>query len=170
MKFLNAFLLTMIFLVTGIANAAFLPPIDTLTIGGRLLTNQTNLKILGCHADVLLSSTCVLGSGVAGYQVPAGKTFTIKAIEISSNNASASATVVYTDNDNGTNNSAAGWVNAVAAYNNQFGNALVASGTALYTAVPYAFDWAIPTGKFVTMQSTNSAGIAVYMKVYGYEQ
>jgi hypothetical protein len=87
--------------------------IDTITVGGRVFTDLTNMIIL--HGRHVGTNGCTLrkDSGSAGYQVTTGKTMTVYATRSwCINAANDTPTLAQSDNDVGVN-SATALTNAV---------------------------------------------------------
>ncbi len=81
--------------------------IPTLTVGGRVFTDLTTLIILKAHVSGNTRSTMRKSSGSTGYQVTAGKTYTVHALQamaattLSATGASVSFTLAQVDADIG---------------------------------------------------------------------
>lgn len=143
--------------------------IDSITVGGRVFTDLTNLIIL--HAGLSTGgdfSTFRKASGSAGYQVTAGKTLHIYALDAWANatNVQSSIILLYGDTDVG-QTSGSGPTNPVylagsttyqiADYNNGTGGGIVYKASAL--------DFPIPSTKYVAYLSGNLSSVVLY----GYE-
>lgn len=142
--------------------------IPSLQIGGRLITDLSNLIILyGSFSGAANGNTTLRKQdGSAGYAVTSGKTFVVVAVEIDLIviAASTSCTFGYADNDVGVEVNTA-FTNAVytARSASMFRIPTVTLGS--YQRVP---NLSVPAGKYLFV--TNQAGACVgSMRVFGYE-
>lgn len=76
--------------------------IDSITVGGRVLTDLTNLITLIASVDGA-NNHCTFRkpNGTSGYQVPGGKVFTVLGIRMEIGNAADAFDMGYSDNDAG---------------------------------------------------------------------
>lgn len=158
-------LLLALLLVGSHANAAIFGQIPTLTVGGLLFTNPTALKVLYSRASSGTRTTARLPSGTAGYQVPAGKTYSLYALRCTSYGTNDGFSLLYADNDVGLRSGTA-FTNPVyfvgdsgAAFNG--GAAGVTQEWSFYGS-PFV----VPANKYPG--HTNDAGVACWW--YGLEQ
>lgn len=156
------------------AAVSYPPAIPTLTIGGRVFTDLENLVQLKAYVE---GTTNVRGTArklnaSAGYQVPVGKKFVIKAVRIIPTYASASAlypaTIVYADNDVG--------VAAATAFTNEVdigGNVLIGQlGTMLstsFTLQEFVLNFEVPAGKYIGVRALTSSLTYAALDIFGYE-
>lgn len=143
-----------------------------LTIGGRSFdsTEMSNLIVLSGAVTSTNGSTLRKGNGTSGYQVPGGKTFRVVAIETFNMNSSTAdnspGRLLYSDNDNGMNSTAA------ASFSNPVylgGDSGVGGGTGVGTAYGIeqeVVQFDIPTGKYPGLKSN---GGNTRIRLYGYE-
>lgn len=156
------------------AAVSFPPAIPSLTVAGRVFTDLENLTHLRGFAE---GTTTVRASfrkltAVAGYQVPTGKKFVVKAIRccstVSSSNANLMFLLAYSDNDVGINSSTA------------FTNAVYVGGSSNLASIgglsevkddvqEFVTNFEIPAGKYVGMQALASAANSVSVDLFGYE-
>lgn len=153
----------------------FMPPaIPTLTVGGRVFTDLENLIQLKAYVE---GTTNVRGTArklnaSAGYQVPVGKKFVIKAVRIIPTYASANAlypaTIVYADNDVG--------VAAATAFTNEVdigGSVLIsqlgAMLTTAFTLQEFILNFEVPAGKYIGVRSLTSSVTYAIFDIFGYE-
>lgn len=149
--------------------------IDTLTVGGRVLTDLTNLKTLvaqaGGSANTQNCTFRQIGTS-AGYQVPGGKTFNVVALRIYTINdlgiAGASTVDLYystTDVGYGTNTATTTTGIAGAGVSTRFPIKSAQGDT-----VEFCLNWSIPTGFYLTcVGQYNVAGQEAMLYIYGYE-
>lgn len=146
--------------------------IPTITVGGRVFTDLTNLIILiGVLENAGDFTTLRKMNATSGYQVPGGKTFTAMAIKIAGapQNIGCNHSVLYGDNDVGENSASAP---ATPVYAGGFTapSATVQSvkdsgGALLFPEA--AINFQVPTGKF--MAHTADASVRSIVYIYGYE-
>lgn len=146
--------------------------IPTLTVGGRVFTDLQNLIILKGYAQLSQNATLRNFTGTAGYQVTAGKTLQIQAVEWQTNSyftTGHSVFVLQTDNDVGLNTATA-FTNPVYPFGNStdtFGGLNVCNDTGtIRSQKVYRFN--VAAGKYVSM--VNAAGsVNTEVTVFGYE-
>ncbi len=166
MKFLLAFL---IMFMGVLAQATYIPTAPTLTIGGRVFTDLTNLKILYCAgATGTPRSACREANGTAGYLPSGSNKFRILAMVISGGTAGVSNTTVsYGDND-------VGFLSNTAVTNQVFlagtSNSYMVMGQlgGRYGFNEIAINFLVLNGKY-TIIETGVAG-DIRFTVYGYEE
>lgn len=129
--------------------------IDTISIGGRTLTQLDSVIVLNGAVNVN-NSTGAIGTSSTGYQVPVGFTLKVKCIQFNCN-LSGNFVIGYCDNDVGFN-SATVPINAV----------LVAGGAPFLAGIPVTsseaiVEFDIPAGKYLLVNtSTGAAGFSVF--------
>jgi hypothetical protein len=145
--------------------------VPTLTIGGRVFTDLTNLIRLNFQTGAANNfCTMRLSNGTSGYQVPVGKTLRIAAIEWSiSAAASAFVDLHYSDNDLGFA-SATARTNPV--LNSGVTDATAAGVQGITTAAAGSYytkqcDFTVPAQKYPGIQDgNNTSGLSG--TAYGY--
>jgi hypothetical protein len=149
--------------------------VPSLTIGGRVFTDLTNLKILQGVANGTTNVRCSLreAGASAGYQVPVGKTFKVLAVVFqvgaSAAGTSNSVAFAYSDNDVGVAASTA-FTNPVYIGGN-LDNGAYMPLTALsnLTKTEFSVNFDIPAGKYLGIQALSTGAVVVRATVYGYE-
>lgn len=173
MKLFRILILTTLILATaplnalalgGVSNQGVIP---SLTVGGRVFTDLSNLIVLYGIAQSASHTTLRKPGGSAGYQVTSGKTLTIYAVECFTVTAAAGAAfqLIYADNDVGVG-SATAFTNPVY-FAGDPNNAFFynsATGASLQRAIWYP----VPATKYVGMASGSSNDQNCFF--YGYEQ
>lgn len=147
--------------------------VPSLTIGGRVFTDISNLIVLcGGPATAARFSTLRRPNGSAGYQITAGKTFRIEAIVIFSGTAASIATynLLYGDTDVGLDSAAAPTTPVYCGGGATVYTAMVGRGTGgASEQFPQVFHphFDIPATKYACI-TVDKAASAVF--VYGYER
>ena len=144
--------------------------IPSLNIGGVVMTDLSNLIVLGANlaAGPTHWTTFREPNGTAGYEVTASKTFDIWAISVERGAPTADRLhIFYTDNDLGLNTTEAKTNEVVI-----FGDAAIGFMTPLRVNGDRAVwnlmgKYKIPAGKYVSCSQGVSAGTNVM--IYGYE-
>jgi hypothetical protein len=142
--------------------------IDTITVGGRVFTDVSTLKIL--NGFVATNNNSVLSdvsTATNGYIVPALKTFTIYALKAFHTGTSASSNqinILYADN-NVANDSATAFTTPVYSAGSSVTAAIIGHFTT--PTIETSFLFAIPTGKYPSMVRGGTGNI--YIHAYGYE-
>ena len=149
--------------------------IPTLQIGSRVFTDLTNLITLSAN----VSSTASQGrttlrklNASAGYQVTAGKTFTVAAALIfpKASMSNYNLQLLYADNDVGTRSNTA-FTNAFYACNDNAATAMLVSSSLVpangYLSWESVIGFQAPATKYLSID----AGVLVdcVIKIYGYE-
>ncbi len=141
--------------------------IETLTIGGRVFTDMTNLITLvaGLAAG---SSHCSFRkpNGTAGYAVTGGKTLTLSAVQIQINAADLTR-LLYSDNDVSPA-AATAWTNAVYQGGNNSQSSYIVTGvTPTGTIISVNTNFQVLAGKYAGVENGGTAVHTFY--AYGYE-
>lgn len=146
--------------------------IDTVTVGGRVFTDLTNLiQIIGVITGGGQRSCMRKLSASAGY-APSGVTFKPKAgifwVTVTSMvSASGGCTFAYSDNDSGLASNSTALTNGVYICGT---SAAEMCNTDLASGGKEEFimgDWSVPSGKYINVQaSTSTTGVG---HLYGYE-
>jgi len=152
---------------------------DTLKIGGRTLTNLTNLiQLKACvEATTTVRATFRKNNATSGYVVPASKQFRVVGYKAASQGAASTSqgsifTLGYADNDVGFDASTA-FTNPVYQSTSSI-NARAGLGSVAFLGSPGSSnyegvcDFVIPTGKYPVMQGNCAAIVGV--ELYGYEE
>lgn len=148
--------------------------VPSLSIGGRVFTDVSNLKILGASFDAVttVNGTFRLPNTTAGYQVPASKKFVVMAIVVKIFESTAAASTIgmrlqYSDNDVGLQTSTA-LTNAVAVFgSNQASSFGTLANTSLSSQFQEAVYFEVPAAKYLT--GINISAKVASALVYGYE-
>ena len=148
--------------------------IDTLTIGGRVFTDLTNLIILEMTANTgsgVVYSTFRLSNSSSGYQVTSGKTFTIYAIQATSLTSTARISLGYGNTDVGNDSSSAptsfvaeGHLIVAASPSAEPPRMIIGGGS----IVNFVANFSIPSLKYPCFVSDGS-GFQGSAFIYGYE-
>lgn len=149
--------------------------VDSLTIGGRVFTDLTNLITLTCNTNAasVRSTFRKCGSHVgAGYQVTAGKTLYIYALSLIPFGAGGSeAQLAQTDNDVGLqSNTAFGnpiYFGTESSTIGATGTVISRDGIGLIVEIAGAPLGAVAATKYVSADSLTTTGGAI--TIYGYE-
>lgn len=142
--------------------------IDTLTIGGRVFSDLTNLKSLG--AGVLFANYTTFRSpnSTSGYQVTTGKTFNIYAIKSYTanvdTNAAGSFNIGYANADAGLNGAAP---STIVYMGGDIGQAHILQFSSRGNEVALATPFGVPSQKYPFVTG-NSAG-QIQCFAFGYE-
>jgi len=147
-------LITLIFSLNS--NAGFFPTGDSITVGGRVITDLANLKILtgfGTGANTFSEFREADGTVYA----PSGVAFRIRALSVSSANV---VLLLYGDDNNGWNTA------SVPTTPVQESAGLITEF--IYPIGGHPIDFLIPDGKFphVKLQSA----LSTTLKIYGFEE
>lgn len=143
--------------------------IPTLTVGGQVFTDLSNLIVLNAVVSGVGAGNATFrkSNTSAGYQVPASKTFKVMAIEFDVLvAASGGFTLLYADNDV-TQEAATAFTNPI--YPAGTPNTINRFGTntaSVRLDFPFKFD--IPTGKYPGITNFNNA-LQAGIRLYGYE-
>lgn len=143
--------------------------IDTLTIGGRVLTDLTTLIVLAASYTSNSKATfrqAFPSAGSAGYAVTSAKTYTVAGIKFNAN-AATSLALLYADNDVGFD-SATAFTNPVyqASGNTTATNIFTPSASSNSTQIEICPMFRVPAGKYLAI----SGGAVVASALsYGYE-
>ena len=157
------------------AAVSFPPAIPTLSLAGRVFTDFQNFKVLRGYCSGTTNVRCTPRelSGSAGYQVPVGKKFKVKAARVLTQNSTAGNTSIFTlgyaDNDVGQNASTA-FTNQV--YPTNGVEAAACGSIGLNTTCTHEFlffDWEIPAGKYIAMTALGTTVIALNIEIFGEE-
>lgn len=136
------------------------PAAPSLQIGGRVVTDLTNLIYLSgaSISPTNINTTLRLNNGSAGYQVPVGRTLRIFAVRITAVGFSATmlSAPLYSDNDVGIA-TATVYTNAKF-IGNDSNMAYMQSMTSLNHSVTRDLTWDIPAGKYPSFTITNGTG------------
>lgn len=152
------------------ASATVITGIPTVTVGGRVFTDTTNLIMLVCANQNTNGCTFRKPGSSTGYLVPVGKTFKAQALQLNVTVGASNSlmSVGYADNDVGVNTSTAP-TNPVYAAGNSLASGffnLNLTGAPLQVVLP---DFLIPAQKYIYQVA--SGGTATYATVlFGYEQ
>lgn len=142
--------------------------IDSLTIGGRVLTDLENLKILLCHpGGTTNESTGRLASASAGYQVPTGSVFKVVAVRINVL-VVGQFYIDYSNNDVGPY-AAGGSKTGVTYPGGDIGLGKIHNASVVgVVEIPYDFE--IPAGKYLGVDANGGGGGPDGMvQIFGYE-
>lgn len=156
------------------AAVSFPPAIPSLTVAGRVFTDVENLIHVRGFAVGTTNVRCSLRkiTGTAGYQVPVGKKFVVRAVRCVSTVSATSADfmflLVYSDNDVGVSSSTA------------FTNPIYAGGSSNIASLgslseikddvqEFVTGFEVPAGKYVGMQVLATAANYVAVDLFGYE-
>lgn len=140
--------------------------VTTITVGGKVFTDLTNLKILHCftsstggNGTFRLNGTSVgYQAGANGFQIQAVRAFT------ATSGIDSSGQLLYSDNDVGFNSTTA-FTNPVYSYGVAgAADLLFKTGTIFETAVNFT----IPNTKYVSFAAPTATSIYSIV-VYGYE-
>lgn len=164
--------LTLLFSITS--SAAYAPLAPSLTVGGRVFTDLTNLIVLQCYVSSNNGCTFRKTNGSSGYQVTAGKTLTIWAYRLeTANTASISDGIpFYSDTD-------LGWSSPTAPTNPFYiaggvaatiwtTTALAAQATSTPGMKEIATEFPIPATKFPAWNWSAQNG-SLMVTAFGYE-
>lgn len=144
-------------------------PVASLTVGGRVFTDLTNLIIIHCGtAGSNTYSTGRRPNATSGYQVPASRTLRVAAMKIAYLSSTGSGTNIglgYADNDAGLDVAVGSLTNPVHCAGSTAVPVMGAGRETGYFAADKetALDFTVPTGKYVF-----SRGNTVAMTLYGY--
>lgn len=143
--------------------------IPTLTIGGRVFTDLTTIKMLYARQGGDVRSSFRLANGTSGYAVTGGTTLTVYAVAIIPNDSSTIGfQLAYSDNDVGSDTNTA-FTNPV--YWMGASNALhqvAAVGSGMPEAVrSFALNFQVLAAKYPGLQISTAARFS--MILYGYE-
>lgn len=143
--------------------------IPTLTIGGRVFTDLSNLIMLvGCSAGANGNSSLRKPGASAGYQVPVGKSFRVLAVRATISLAGAATqTICYSDNDVGFATATA-FTNVVYPGGSYDGGTIVFPQAASNTPIEQSMDFTVPAGKYLGCTNNFSAS-SIRIQVFGYE-
>lgn len=138
--------------------------VPTLTIGGRVFTDLTNLIELVGIAGNTNGTTLRKPNATSGYTVTAGKTLTIYAVRVVVSSASAGVEIGlgYADNDVG-QNTATSFTNPVSL--GGVGNLMTLSTVGIFELAPF---FQAPSTKFPYVQGLSGSG-RFLVEAYGYE-
>lgn len=157
------------------AAVSYPPAIPTLTLGNRVFTDFQNFTVLRGYCSGTTNVRCTLRklSGSAGYQVPVGKKFKLKAARIWTEHTAASsslpAVIAYADNDVGQNASTA-FTNPVYQCGAIEPSGLGSQGFNSTCIQEFLFhDWEVPAGKYVVAQAMNTGVVAITVELFGEE-
>lgn len=156
------------------AAVSFPPAIPSLTIAGRVFTDLENLIILKGYAEgtTNVRGTARKQNASAGYQVPTGKKFVIKAARLQVNNSAANANfaalIAYADNDVGIGSSTA-FTNAVYVGGSTNTAAFGAMNALSNTIQEFFHNFEVPAGKYIGVWALASATNYIGVEIYGYE-
>lgn len=142
--------------------------VPSLTVGGRVFTDLTNLIVLNLRVGGVAShvTTARKPGGAAGYQVTSGKTLTLYAMRcISQNTSAAEGTLGYGDNDKGQDAGTTLPTNPVT-WDGSSSNVSINTPGSSTLEVPLLF--AVPSQKYVFMQEQDT-GVNL-CTLFGYEQ
>ncbi len=135
--------------------------VPSLTVGGRVFTDLTNLIVLTAAHSAGNLSTLRLPGASSGYQVPAGKTLKIWAIrQYTTSSYVAPTSLGYGDTDVGYNS---GSTPTNPIYYSVGANAYTAGATTGITETSLLFS--VPTGKYVFGSTSGQQGGTT---VFGY--
>lgn len=142
-------------------------------IGGRTITDNGNLKILyaapSSGAGVRSTARLMGAKTGAGYQVPVGKTFQIKAFRAFSQSAAAdNFGIAQVDADTGLTGAATAFTNPVYAGSGSTTVDTIGSiPSGIGQTIEVAIEHSIAAQKFIGVQCGGSAELRVL--IYGYE-
>lgn len=138
----------------------------TIQVGGRVFTDLTNLIILRGYATNTGYSSMFQAGSSSAYQVTAGKTLTILAIEIFSEAADNGAIFLYGDNDVGFNGASP----TTPVFNFPTSTAATKLNTAVKSITSgWNYKWTIPATKYPAFEAQSGGGVGVWVTAYGYE-
>ena len=142
--------------------------IPTLTVGGRVFTDLSNLIILtgNCSGSSSGNGTLRKAGGTSGYTPSGSKTFVAKAIKVAFGTAGGLVQILYADVDIGAS-SATVFTNPVYIGGAPNSSAEITGATSSIqeSVLP---DFIIPNGKFMCTNKLASA-TACTIQVFGYE-
>ncbi len=151
---------------------------DTLKIGERVFSDLTNLVVLyGYSSTTANGSTLRKPGATAGYQVPVGKKFLIKAVRVfgqsaASTSGSAMIRALYSDNDIGIDAAKAGLTNPKYPGNDAklggIGNQGQIASPGL-SRWEQDFDFEVPAQKYPGFGNENNTACVETVMIYGYE-
>ncbi len=146
--------------------------LPTLTIGERVFTDLTNLKILKTYITTSARYSTYKNPDGTAYSVPANKTLKVKALAVRTSGPAIAidAKLLYGDTDVGFN-SAAAPTNPIYTLNDSnffelTGMKGAYNAQVMESGMEQAVEFSVPTGKFVTSSADNAPGFFI---LYGYE-
>lgn len=164
-------LFILLLLLTTTAQAAFIPTQPTMTIGGRVFTDLTNLITLECSASGLTNVNCTFRKAFSGsgYTPSGGTAFKCAAMRIQSDSTTAlSGKVLYADND-------VGFITSTAFTNPVYVNGNSSTVGSFLDAAQYlgqvmelGCNFIIPNGKYPGVISGGNQ--VLHVEMFGYEQ
>lgn len=153
----------------------FMPPaIPSITIAGRVFTDVENLMLLKSYAEgtTNIRGTARKQNASAGYQVPVGKKFVIKAVRVQATNTASNANQVaivgYADNDVGIAASTA-FTNPVYPAGSSTAGAVGAMTAISNVVQEFLLNFEVPAGKYVGIVAVATAVNYITVEIYGYE-
>lgn len=160
--------------VSTACDAAVLPPVESLTVGGRVILKPKSVRVLiGVDTTTFQVSTLrTITGSTAGYQVPSGKTFNVLAIRCQNPSTATQFTFGYGDNDVG-NAGSTPPTNSVTP--GAFAELFTLPDTSVATYPNGVFEYAfaepfvVPALKYLYMQQSGGSSYN-FCQVYGTEQ
>jgi hypothetical protein len=169
----NIFIILSLF-IAGSASAAApnLPAaIPSLTVGGRVFTDTTNLIQAVCFVTGTTNPNCTFRkmSGSAGYTPSGSKSFRILAMKILNNSSANNSSfyVGYSTNDVGFGTTT-GPTGAV--YVAGQSTLLMFNTTSGISSIEYPMDFTVPNGKYPFISNGTVSSLSGFVIIYGYEQ
>jgi hypothetical protein len=156
------------------ANLIVPPAIPTLTVGGQVFTDLNNLIMLSAYVSgtTNTNSSFRKSGASAGYQVPAGKTFKVRAILVeliySATAANYSIAFLTATADVGFNTSSS-FAGGTFFTNTALGAGFAPIGNVNGYRQEYAVDYSVAQNLYFAAQAQTSAITAALIKAYGYE-
>lgn len=156
------------------ANLIVPPAIPTLTIGGRVFTDLTNLKVLVGGFAGTANGNCTMreASSSSGYTPSGSKAFRILAVQIIAISVAPGsfAGILYADNDVGLATNTA-FTNAVYPGGDSRGGFFNSSASVVTTTFSYetALNFRVPNGKYPAV-TNNASTFNCGIRIFGYEE
>jgi hypothetical protein len=162
------FILSLFIAVTVTAAPVVNPSIPSLTVGGRVFTDLSNLVILMGHTLGTGNASSLRKPGSStGYTPPVGKSFRLLALKIITNSSSQSGIRLLSSTNDIGNNTATSVTGASYIYGDS--NNYFTSGTTPGGFLEAAIDFTVPFGSYLTILSGGSTSDC-FVIAYGYEK
>lgn len=161
-------------LMSFTASAAYAPLAPSLTVGGRVFTDLTNLIVLQCYVSLNNGCTFRKTNASSGYQVTAGKTLTIWAYRLETANTASISNGIpyYADADigfsSGTAPTSPVYIAGGAASTIWASTALAAQATSTPGMKEVATEFPIPATKYAAWNWSAQNG-SLMVTAFGYE-
>jgi hypothetical protein len=142
--------------------------VDSWTIAGREFVNVPNMVVLRGYTSGSSSTSLCMSGTTVGYQVPAGKTLSIYAVElICSSSTPFDVSPLYMTTDVGFNASPSAPVSPIYNFGNQAAANLLTTSLTNYQIIPMNYLWVIPATFYPGYVTSASGGVVIFLNAYG---